>query len=347
MKTLKQRLIAIAALTCVAMTSFVSCADTSSSSSSSNTAADVASDGDIEIVTNDEGLMIAAPFQVITPEDGKVSFNDIDFNAPDPTRASTTEAASETTGSTASAVVTDANGQPATEFVEVTDSNNQPVTEMVKVTDASGQVVTEADGKEVTSAVAVTQAVPVTEAATQGGNQATDASQGNSEASEATQAQSSDSNYQSKTESKYIFWIDIGKDVDFKFNGQFVKITFKVKDGTPDGEYPITIDPDISTVDGKSLNRQLNVLNGTIKVGGTIDPQDIKSDGITVYADNISAKAGDTIDYYINIKNNPGAAALMMWFSYDANALELQKVKACGEFADIANAPEVGGSKKK
>ena len=80
MKTLKQRLIAIAALTCVAMTSFVSCADTSSSSSSSNTAADVASDGDIEIVTNDEGLMIAAPFQVITPEDGKVSFNDIDFN---------------------------------------------------------------------------------------------------------------------------------------------------------------------------------------------------------------------------------------------------------------------------
>ena len=325
MKTLKQRLIAIAALTCVAMTSFVSCADTSSSSSSSNTAADVASDGDIEIVTNDEGLMIAAPFQVITPEDGKVSFNGIDFNAPDPTRASTTEAASETTGSTASAVVTDANGQPATEFVEVTDSNNQPVTEMVKVTDASGQVVTEADGKEVTSAVAVTQAVPVTEAATQGGNQATDASQG----------------------SKYIFWIDIGKDVDFKFNGQFVKITFKVKDGTPDGEYPITIDPDISTVDGKSLNRQLNVLNGTIKVGGTIDPQEIKSDGITVYADNISAKAGDTIDYYINIKNNPGAAALMMWFSYDANALELQKVKACGEFADIANAPEVGGSKKK
>lgn len=334
MKTLKQRLIAIAALTCVAMTSFVGCADSSSSSKKVNTA-DVGSDDDIEIVTNGDGNMIAAPFQVITPEDGKVSFNGMDFNAPDPTRAAVTEAASQQ--STATVIVTDASGQPATEVVNVTEADGQPATEIVKVTNSSGEIVTEADGKEATSSVVVTKVVPVTEAVTSG-------SESGSSASEATQGETS--NYESKTDSKYIFWFDINKDIDYKFEGQFVKITFKVKDGIPDGEYPITIDPDISTVHGESLNRKLNILNGSVKIGGTAEPQNVTSDGVTVYADNVSAKPGDTIDYYINIKNNPGAAALMMWFSYDSNALECQKVKACGDFADIANAPEVGTASK-
>ena len=78
------------------------------------------------------------------------------------------------------------------------------------------------------------------------------------------------------------------------------------------------------------------MLNGTIKVGGTIDPQDIKSDGITVYADNISAKAGDTIDYYLNLKNNPGLAAILVWFYYDKNAMEVLSVEPAGEFLEVS-----------
>ena len=325
MKTLKQRIIAIAALTCVAMSAFTSCSD--KSSSSKHAAADVGSDKDIEIVTNEDGYMVAAPFQVITPEDGKVNLNGIDINAPDPTRAATTEKSDKTT----TKVITLANGEEATEIVTELDENNQPVTEYVTVTDASGQVVTEAGGQPVTEAVVVTKAVPATETVVVSD-------------SDATEAETKPADYQSKTETKYIFWMNIDKDIDFDFEGQFVKLTFQVKADAPNGEYPITIDPDISTVAGKSLNREINVLNGCVNVGGTATPQNITSDGISVYADNVSAKPGDTVDLYFNIKNNPGVAAVMMWFSYDANALECKKVVATGDFADIA-IPQVGSQK--
>ena len=63
-----------------------------------------------------------------------------------------------------------------------------------------------------------------------------------------------------------------------------------------------------------------------------------------IYADNVSAKPGDTIDYYVNINKNPGMAAFMIWFSYDSNAMECLGVEACGKFEEISSrtSPQVG-----
>lgn len=288
MKIFKKRIIAFAALCCVAIGSTAGCSDKNSSKKEPSVG-----DFPIEYVTNEKGAQIQAPLQVITPNaDGNISFGEgVDLQAPDKTESK----------------------EPVTEYVVVTDSNNQPVTEIVPVTEANGQPVTEENGSQATTAVNVTTMITV----------------------EPTE---SDPNYVSDTKSKFIYWMDISKDENFLFEGKFIKLKFKIKDDAPDRDYPIAITSDLATNEGKSLNKLTKRLNGTIRVGGDIENHDVSGEtGLTVFADRVSAKAGETVDYYLNIKNNPGMVGCIMWVSYDANAMEFTGYEAAGQFADIAS----------
>ncbi len=208
--------------------------------------------------------------------------------------------------------------EPATAYVVATDSNNQPVTEMVPVTDASGEKMTDADGQEVTEAVTVTEVVTV----------------------EPTEPEEE---YVSKTKKKYLYWMDISKNADFKFEGQFIKLKFKIKDDAPERDYPVTINPDFAADSGVSLNNQVRTLNGTIRVGGDIEEQDISSlGGIKLYADNVSAKPGESVECYLNIKDNPGMVAAIIWVSYDSNAMDFTGFEPVGEFKEIAKGVSTG-----
>ena len=184
-----------------------------------------------------------------------------------------------------------------------TTTSGEPATEIVEVTEANGEKATDADGNVVTQIV-----------------------------TKPTEAKA----YTSKIESRYCLWIDISKDSDYIFNDQFIKITFKLKDDIPEQDYAIRFNPDLSSVAGKTVTPD-KVLQGTIRVGGNIEAQDVsKEAGFVAYGDNISAKPGDTVDYYLNLKNNPGLAAILVWVYYDSNAMELQGIKPAGEFAGFA-----------
>ena len=199
-----------------------------------------------------------------------------------------------------------------TEIVEVTEANGE------KATDAQGQVVTEIVTKP------------------------TDAS----------------SEYVSKTDKRYCLWIDISADPDqgskngvtitedgYAFNAQIIKVTFKLKDNIPEKDYAVRFNPDFSTLRAQSLKPK--VIQGNIRVGGTIDPQDVSGESSFVaYGDNVSAKAGDTVDYYINLKNNPGLAAMLVWVYYDSNAMDVVSVSAAGEYAKIAKGTQTGSGSK-
>lgn len=294
---------------CVAVASFAGC----SSSKSSTDKADVAGDDVIAINTDANGNMVAAPLQDGSPESGILSIPGI--NAPDPVKPAEPE--------TEYVPVTEANGQAVTEYVPATGANGQDATEYVPVTEAGGEAVTEAGGQAVTTALQVTQAVKVTQAVT---------------------VAPTEDDYVDDTQMRYIFWLDIEKDIDYKFEGKFVKVSFKVKDNAAERVYPITIDPDISTVGGKSLNRSVKVVNGAIGVGKQVEAQDVSNiDGPVVYADKVNANKGDTIDFYISFDKNPGVAAIMTWVTYDANAFEWLGIKPCGEFEPIANARTQSG----
>lgn len=183
--------------------------------------------------------------------------------------------------------------------------SKEPATEIVEVTEPNGEKATDSSGSVVTQIVT-------------------------------KPANTSADNYKSKTESKYCFWIDISKDSDYIFNDQFIKVTFNLKDNIPDRDYPVRFNPDLSSVAGKTITPD-KVVQGTIRVGGDIAAQNVSSEsGFVVYGDNVSAKAGDSVDYYLNIKNNPGLAGILVWIYYDANAMEVESIRPAGEFADFA-----------
>ena len=135
---------------------------------------------------------------------------------------------------------------------------------------------------------------------------------------------------------RYILWLDVAKDKDYVFNGDFLKLTFRVKEGIPDNDYAIRIKTDFSNVKGIPKYPDKSI-NGTVRTGGgSIDPVDVSAEnGFIVYGSNIACKQGDTFDYYISFKNNPGLAAILLSFRYDSSAMEFISAQAVGEFADV------------
>lgn len=217
--------------------------------------------------------------------------------------------------------------EEVTEIEDVTDAEGQPVTEVVTVTDEAGEPVTNASGETVTETVKVTTVVKKPSTTTQ-----------------ATTAAAP--KYEAKQDGRYAMWLDISKDKNFYFEGDFLHIVFKVKKNIPDGDYKFRISPDLSDVAGVAVYPS-KVIDGTIRVNnGTIDPVDVSNEtGMVFYGDNIACKQGDTIDYYINIKNNTGLVAFVIWFYFDSNALEFVSAEASGEYKEIARKTEIGAGK--
>ena len=153
------------------------------------------------------------------------------------------------------------------------------------------------------------------------------------------------SGYVSKTDSRYCLWIDISKDQNYVFNGDFIDVYFKLKKDIPEKDYAVRFTTDFSSIEGASITPD-KIVQGNIRVGGSIDAQDVSSEkGFVAYGENVSAKAGDEVCYRISLKNNPGLAAILVWVYYDSNAMEVEDVVPGGEFADIASASATSGAK--
>ena len=297
MSNFRKKAIALASVACVALTSFASCMDSKSSSSNAGSKADSTVS---ENATDADGNTVANANNGNGSSGNGSSGGDVDFEniVNDQGQVVVTPFQS---GSS------DDFGIPAPEVDLDSDDPvaKEPATEIVEVTEANGEKATDSAGNVVTQIVT-------------------------------KPADSSADNYKSKTESKYCFWIDISKDSDYVFNDQFIKVTFNLKDNIPDRDYPVRFNPDLSSVAGKSITPD-KVVQGTIRVGGDIAAQNVSSEsGFVVYGDNVSAKAGDTVDYYLNIKNNPGLAGILVWVYYDANAMDVESIRPAGEFANFA-----------
>lgn len=223
------------------------------------------------------------------------------------------------------------NAELSTEIEEVTEADGQPATQYVPVTEANGEAATDAQGAEVTEAVVVTKVVTKP---SQGGN-------GNTQ----TETQAAN-NYTPKDDGRYAMWLDISKDNNFFFENEMITATFKVKEDIPDGDYKIKISPDLSDIAGVAIYPE-KVIDGVIRVNnGEIDAVDVSGEtGMVFYGDSISCKQGDTIDFNINIKNNSGLAAFCIWFYFDGNALEFVEAYPAGEFDEIARSTQIGGEK--
>ena len=338
MKEFTKRIIAIAAVLCVAMTGVVGCSSGSKNSSSSSS----------------QEVILQIPFEYGEGNDSPFGqdANAPDLEGDDPV-AATTKAGDKTTATSANSGNT-GNKQEATEVV--TDANGQPATEMVPVTDAAGETVKDEKGQPVTQSVPVTQPAKKTDNSgsnngnsgnnnnNENNNGGNNSNSGSNESSEPVEEPAND--YKGKTEGRYAMWLDISRDENFLFEGDFLHVQFKIKDDVPAGDYSIRINPDIADISGRSVHEYTSE-GGTVRINnGSIDAADPALEDeskMLVYGDNVAANSGDTIDYYINIKNNLGMCAFCIWFYYDANAMEFLSCEPSGEYSEIARQTEVGG----
>ena len=340
MKNFKTRLIALTALLCVALSSFAGCSSSEKDNGSSGSSPKTGSDSS----ASDEEPVVVSPFTwgsasdsgLKEPRSETVS-NAIDLESDDPVKKDKV----------------DPKKEASTQLVAVLDSNGEPVTEVVEATNNKGEKVTEAGGQPVTEVVPKVQVVEVTQPSSEGSTGYIATGNVNGDSSKTTKSSTSDnsetptsadnnnsdnntSSYTPHTDGMYAMWIDISKNEDFFFNDSFVKIKFKVKEDIPDGDYNITIVPDLSSIKGVTVKPD-NVYSGTITVGGSAGTVDVSGEqGLVIYGDKVSANKGDTVELCLNMKNNPGLAALCVWFYYDSNALEMIDCVPDGEFAEIA-----------
>lgn len=260
-----------------------------------------------------------------------------DLNAADPTDAA------ESSGSESSESGNESS-EGDIEYIEVTEADGQPVTTYIVVTDDKGQPATDSKGETQTTAVKVTSTV-------KNNSNGNSSNSGQSETTTASgNSGSSSSDYVSKTKSAYAMWLDISENKDFVFNDEFIQITFRIKEDTPEGVYDVNIsNPDFASLaDNVKSVLPDTVINGKVYVSENAEPQRevTDSDGFCVYADNVSAKPGDEVTLTFSMKNNPGLCAINFWFDYDQNAMEIVKGEAVGDFGDIANETSFGSPKK-
>lgn len=179
---------------------------------------------------------------------------------------------------------------------------------------------TEAPEPEV---IVVTEYVAVTEA---GGEQATDAA-GETVTEVVTQTQTEAVTYVPAMDNFRSYWLDMVKrngEYNKVFNGEFLVVTFKIKEGTPDGNYPIVFgEQDFVNWEEEQLD--VKTVDGYVTVGDAIPTAagQAQPGQFTIQAKGVTGKAGDEVEVVFNVNDNPGLVGYVFNFEYDTNALEI------------------------
>lgn len=138
-------------------------------------------------------------------------------------------------------------------------------------------------------------------------------------------------NYTPSIKSYQAFWLDISHKEDFVFDGNLLEYEVKVADDAPDGIYPVEVYyTDFSNYDAQSL-KNVDTIKGYVCVNKEAPEAEAVGDKMTLSAESISVKPGDTARLNIRIDNNPGIVAFVVRVHYDENIITINKAAAGDE----------------
>ncbi len=150
-----------------------------------------------------------------------------------------------------------------------------------------------------------------------------------------------DGTYTPSIAGKLLYWLDMSQKEDYVFNGDFIDVTFRVKDDAPDGNYTIGIgECDFANYDAETVT--YTTVDGDIAVGSAekLETGTPSGDGtIQIVCETTEAQQGDEVTVRFDMSNNPGIVALIFRFTYDQNALEFVSYDVgedCADFIDLA-----------
>lgn len=129
------------------------------------------------------------------------------------------------------------------------------------------------------------------------------------------------------------FWIDNGVE-DLLGDGEIFEITFKIKDGSADGNYNVAIN------DFAMCNKDLAIINakvsdGVVTIGSAEAPAQETPGETSVFLSNVSGNAGDTIKMKVCMVKNPGFCTVQLGVNYDSSVLEIVDVTSVGILSEI------------
>jgi hypothetical protein len=132
------------------------------------------------------------------------------------------------------------------------------------------------------------------------------------------------------------YWMDMSLGEDYVFNGDFIDITFRVKDDAPDGNYEVSGGScDFANYAAKSV--KADFIPACITVGDATPEStgSAQSGTFTISGDSVQAKQGDEVTVRFSISDNPGLVALIFQARFDSNALEYVSAVVGDDCSDI------------
>ena len=120
------------------------------------------------------------------------------------------------------------------------------------------------------------------------------------------------------------YWLDMSNGDNVVCNGDFLDVTFKIKDDAPDGNYALTAgENDFANWDAESV--PVAFVDGDVAVGSAAEQSagTAESGTFTIAAGTAKGNPGDEVTVRFDMSDNPGIVALIFRFKYDANALEV------------------------
>lgn len=204
------------------------------------------------------------------------------------------------------------------------DDDDDEVYYYAVVTDEAGEATTDEDGTIVTETVAASSLGEddmIYAVVTDDEGEATTDEDGTI-VTEVVTGTAAEDDEESTLAGKLVWWMDMS-DGDLEFNGDFLYVTFKVKDDVEDGAYPIYIG-ECDFADYSATTITYCTTDGYVLVGDAEEPEtETEGDGtIELTCESVSAEAGDEITVCFTMEGNPGIVALIFRFIYDTDVLE-------------------------
>lgn len=143
--------------------------------------------------------------------------------------------------------------------------------------------------------------------------------------------------YVSVPVSKPVYWLDMTGNSDKVFNGDIMKLEFKIKENTPDGNYPIVLSsPDFVNWAEEQLD--IKTVGGYVTVGNATptQPAQVQPGQFTIASSCASGKVGDTITISLDISDNPGIVGMLFKVEFDSGALEFVSAESGSAMEDVS-----------
>lgn len=143
--------------------------------------------------------------------------------------------------------------------------------------------------------------------------------------------------YTPSYKTRKVYGMDMTQQKDDNFNGEFLTLTFMVKDAAIASRFPVRIvKTDVASWE-KVVTLHPEIIQGEVGIGVTPNTQPtMVSKDFCMKVNSTVAQKGGVVNVTVNVSGNPGFCGYILDVAYDQNAMELASVATGKDYHGIA-----------